>query len=167
MTASPEVLCSQVRAVHPLLCRDVQLFHFRRHSDGKTSAGERTTADRDARRKKKDREVHTTSVASEKHQAGQRHDGTQRNGRILSVGGEGRGGEGEADQHRVETVMSNWSDTREGGRQTEMSGGRRTERDAERETCVKPVITKYRQQKTQRTRGGGDARRFGETYTAM
>lgn len=125
MTASPEVLCSQVHAVHPLLCRDVQLFHFWPHSDGNTSAEERMTADRDT--KKRDIEVRMTSVASIKHQARRRQKERQRNGQTLR--------QGEADRHRVKTVMSNWSDTGERGRQTEMS--RETDRMecSERNLC--------------------------------
>lgn len=58
-------------------------------------------------------EVHTTSVASKKHQARSRHKERQTNGQTRR--------QGEADRHRVKTVMSNWNDTREGGRQTETS----------------------------------------------
>lgn len=169
MTASPEVLCSQVHAVHPLLCRDVQLFHFRRHSDGKTSAGERTTADRDAKRKKKKKIQRFTRLLSHpkniKRGKGTRGDrGTDGHSRSAARAG------GEADRHGVETVMSNWSDTREGGRQTEMSGGE-TDRTGRRErnlceTCHNKVSSAKNTEKGGRG-AVGDAQRFGETYAAM
>lgn len=54
-----------------------------------------------------------TSVTFVKHQARGRKKERQRNGQTLRPG--------EADRHRVKTVTSNWSDTRERGRRTEMS----------------------------------------------
>lgn len=134
VTASPEVLCSQVHDVQPLLCWDVQLFHFQRRSDGKkkTSAGER-----ERQPIERDPEVHTTSVTSPKHQATGRQRERRRNGR--------KPREGEADRHRVMTVMSKWSDTGERG-ETNRDGQRdRQSEDAERgnlrETCHNNVTS--------------------------
>lgn len=69
----------------------------------------------------RDTEVHTTSVTSENHQAREREEERRRNGQKLR--------EGEADRHRVTTVMSKWSETTERGRQAE------TSRDTERLGC--------------------------------
>lgn len=73
VTASPEVSCSQVHDVHPLLCRDVQLFHFQHHADGKKSAGER-----ERQLVERDTEIHTTSVTSAKHQERGKREGKDR-----------------------------------------------------------------------------------------
>lgn len=93
-----------------------------------------------------------TSVASIKHQARRRQKERQRNGQTLR--------QGEADRHRVKTVMSNWSDTRERGRQTETS--RETDRMecSERnlcETCHNKVSS-AKQRERERKRRGDSAR---------
>lgn len=143
MTALPEVLCSQVHHVHPLQCRDVQLFHFQHHSDGKnTSGGERKTTDT---------EIHRFTRLLSHPKSIKRGTGRgkrRRNGQKLR--------EGEADRHRVTIVMSKWSDTRERGRQTETS--RETDRLGRRErnlceTCHNKVTSeKHRGRETKRHR---------------
>lgn len=148
MTASPEVLCSQVHAVHPLLCRDVQLFHFQLCSDGKTSAGEKMTANSET--KKGIIEVHTTSVASKKHQVRIRHKERRTDEQTHR--------QAEADRQRLKTVMSNWNDTREGGRQTamsrEMDGMECRERNLS-ETCHNKVMSAKQ--------GEREAKRYGHS----
>lgn len=107
VTALPEVLCSQVHDVHPLLCWDIQLF------TSSTTLMEKNISRGEKGNWYKDMEVQATSVTSKNHQDSQGERGRQINGQKL--------GEGEADRHRVTIVMSKWSDTREKGRQTERS----------------------------------------------
>lgn len=121
VTASPEVLCSQVHAVRPLLCRIVQLFSLAAPPrwKQKTSVGERKTENRHTKR---DIEVshdfsHIQKTSSEGKAEGKRGMDGHNTGRGRSA--------------QIQDIMSNWSDTRERGRQRWAE--RQTQRHAERE----------------------------------